>query len=59
MNEISNLASYALLLPVVGLLWLFYRFFIKIYIDAWRYKQMDPTLKVFVSPMAGLPQVQK
>lgn len=51
--------TFLLALPALLFLYLFYRFFIHIYIEAWRYKRMDPTLKVFVSPLAGLLSVQK
>jgi|JI6StandDraft_1071083.scaffolds.fasta_scaffold57022_5 cytochrome P450 len=59
MTELLTLAGYALLLPAAVLIWLFYRFFIRIYLEAARYKKMDPTLKVFVSPMSGLLKVQR
>ena len=59
MIDFLTLATYSLLLPAALILWIFYRFFIRIYIEAWQYKRMDPTLKVFVAPMSGLLKVQK
>lgn len=51
--------AWVLAIPAALLLYLFYRFFIHIYIEAWRYKRMDPALKIFVSPLAGLLSVQR
>jgi hypothetical protein len=56
------MASPALLLlaiPVALILYIFYMFFIKIYIDASRIKKMDPNLKTFISPFSGIQGVQK
>jgi hypothetical protein len=36
-----------------------YQLFIKIYLDAAKFKKMDPNLKVFIAPFSGLLGVQK
>jgi hypothetical protein len=41
------------------LLYLVYQFFIKIYLAAWRFKRMDPTLKTYIAPFFGMLGVQK
>lgn len=49
-----------LLLPfILALLYVIYMFLIKIYIDAARFKKMDPNLKLFVAPFSGLQGVQQ
>lgn len=51
--------EYLIALPVLLILYVVYQFFIKIYIDAWRFQKMDPTLRVFVAPFSGLLGLQK
>lgn len=46
-------------LPVLLLLYVIYMFFIKIYIDAARFRKMDPNLKTFIAPFSGIQGVQK
>lgn len=41
------------------ILYIAYMFFIKIYIDAARFKKMDSELKVFIAPFSGIQGVQK
>lgn len=48
-----------LMLPVGLLVYVVYMFFIKIYIDAARFRKMDPSLKTFISPFSGIQGVQK
>lgn len=48
-----------ILLPVVIILYVFYMFFVKIYIDAARFRKMDPNLKTFIAPFSGIQGVQK
>jgi hypothetical protein len=36
-----------------------YQLFIKIHLDAAKFKKMDPNLKVFIAPFSGLLGVQK
>lgn len=45
--------------PVGLLVYVVYMFFIKIYIDAARFRKMDPSLKTFISPFSGIQGVQK
>jgi cytochrome P450 len=59
MSTLLIASGLLLAFPVAIIFWLIYRFFIKIYLDAYRYKKMDPNLKVFTYPIAGLPRVQK
>ena len=48
------------LVLVVGFLgWITYQFLVKIYIDGYRFKRMDPRLKVFIAPFSGLIGIQK
>jgi len=55
-----NLPLFLLIaIPVALLLYVLYMFFIRIYIYAARFKKMDPTLKVFMTPFTGLLGVQK
>jgi len=49
----------ALALPLLLILYVVYMFFIKIYIDAARFRKMDPTLQTFISPFSGIQGVQK
>ena len=46
-------------LPVALVLYVIYMFFIKIYIDAAKFRKMDPNLKTFISPFSGIQGVQK
>jgi len=39
--------------------YVFYQLFIKIHLDAAKFKKMDPNLKVFIAPFSGLLGVQK
>lgn len=55
----NNILLIALLVPVSVLLYAFFMFFIKIYIDAARFRKMDPSLKTFISPFSGIQGVQK
>lgn len=48
-----------LLIPLLLIAYVFYMFFIKIYIDAARFRRMDPTIKTFISPFSGIQGVQK
>lgn len=36
-----------------------YHFFIRIYLEAARFKKMDPTLKIYITPFSGLAGLQK
>jgi len=51
--------EYFIVPPILLILFLLYHFFIKIYIEAWRFQKMDSTLKVFVAPFFGLLGLQK
>lgn len=46
-------------IPVALLLYVFYMFVINIYINAAKFKKMDPNLKTFVLPFFGVQGVQK
>lgn len=46
-------------IPIALVLYVFYMFFIKIYVDAARFRKMDPNLKTFISPFSGIQGVQK
>jgi hypothetical protein len=46
-------------IPIALVLYIFYMFFIKIYIDAARFRKMDPNLKTFIAPFSGIQGVQK
>ncbi len=48
-----------ILVPVALILYVFYMFFVKIYIDAARFRKMDPNLKTFIAPFSGIQGVQK
>lgn len=50
---------YLLVLPGALLLYVAYYFFIHIYIVAARFKKMDPSLKVLVTPFVGLLGMQR
>lgn len=45
--------------PVALLLYVVYMFIIKIYIDAAKFRKMDPSLKTFIAPFTGIQGVQK
>ena len=45
--------------PLIIVLYVIYMFFIKIYIDAARFRKMDPNLKIFIAPFSGIQGVQK
>lgn len=47
------------LVPVCFVAYVIYMFLIKIYIDAARFKRMDPGLKTFIAPFSGMLKVQK
>jgi len=55
----STLLLVILGIPVVLVLYIIYMFFIKIYIDAARFKKMDPNIKTFISPFSGIQGVQQ
>lgn len=46
-------------LPLLLVLYVFYMFVVKIYLDAKRFRKMDPSLKTFISPFIGIQGVQK
>lgn len=48
-----------LLAPLALLAYVIYMFLIKIYIDAARFRKMDPNLKTFIAPFSGIIKVQK
>lgn len=50
---------YLALIPVALVVYIIYMFTIKIYIDAARFKKMDPEIKTFVAPFSGLIGLQK
>mgnify|MGYP000536607257 CR=1 FL=1 len=50
---------YLLLPPLALIAYLLYHLIIKIYIMAWRFKKMDPDLKCFIAPFAGMLGIQK
>ena len=54
-----SLILWIAMIPITLLLYIVYMFFIKIYIDAARFKKMDPELKTFIAPFSGLLKVQK
>lgn len=45
--------------PIALILYVFYMFFVKIYVDAARFRKMDPNLKTFISPFSGIQGVQQ
>ena len=56
------MVEYLLLLPALLLVltaFLLYHLIIKIYLAAYRFKQMDPSLKVYIAPFAGMLGVQR
>ena len=56
---LTNLILATSLLIVSVVLYVLYNFVIKIYLDANRFKKMDPETKIFVSPFFGLLGLQK
>lgn len=46
-------------IPLALILYVIYMFVIKIYLDAAKFKKMDPTLKTFMAPFSGIQGVQK
>lgn len=55
----STVFLFLALVPIIIILYIVYMFFIKIYIDAAKFRKMDPTLKTFNAPFSGLLGVQK
>lgn len=55
----ASITLILILLPVALILYVFYMFFVKIYIDAARFRKMDPNLKTFIAPFSGIQGVQK
>jgi len=51
--------EYLLISVTLIFLFLFYHIVVKIYLAAWRFKQMDPNLKTFITPFFGLQRVFK
>jgi hypothetical protein len=54
--------EYLIILPALILIllaYLFYHLILKIYIAAWRFKKMDPSLKVYIAPFSGMLRVQR
>ena len=55
--------SWLLFTPIIlitsFIFYMFYMFVIKIYLDAYKFKRMDPNLKVLIAPFTGLQGVQK
>lgn len=46
-------------IPIALLLYIVYMFVIKIYLDAAKFRKMDPSLKTFMAPFTGIQGVQK
>lgn len=55
----ASLLLILLAIPTALVFYVFYMFFIKIYIDARKFKKMDPNLKTFISPFSGIQGVQR
>jgi hypothetical protein len=54
--------EYLLILPALLLLltlYLLYHLIIKIYLAAYQFKKMDPSLKLYIAPFAGMLGVQR
>jgi hypothetical protein len=51
--------EYLLILPLSVLAYLVYHLVIKIYLTAWQFKKMDPSLKFYIAPFSGMLGVQK
>jgi len=51
--------EYLLLTIALLALFLFYHIILKIYLAAWSFKRMDPTLKTYIAPFFGMLGVQK
>lgn len=48
-----------LAIPAALFLYVFYMFVINIYVNAWKFKKMDPNLKTYIMPFFGVQGVQK
>ena len=57
--NISTMLEFLLLPPILLILFLFYHLVIKIYLAAWQFKKMDPSLKTYIAPFSGMLGVQK
>jgi len=51
--------EYVIISATFIFLFLFYHIVVKIYLAAWRFNQMDPSLKTFITPFFGLQRVFK
>jgi hypothetical protein len=58
-KKMSSLLLLFLGIPSLFIIYIIYMFFIKIYLDASKFRRMDPTLKTFISPFSGIQGVQK
>jgi hypothetical protein len=59
MGVLAKIGIYALLASVAYLLWIFYRFFVRIHLAARRFQKMDPSLKLIIGPISGLAKTEK
>lgn len=50
---------YFLIPPLLIALYLLYHLVIKIYLVAWQFKKMDPTLKFYIAPFSGMLGLQQ
>ena len=50
---------YLLGIPLLVFLYLFYEFIIKIYLNGWKFKKMDPSLKTYIAPFFGMLGIQQ
>lgn len=57
--KISTMLEILLILPTSLILFLLYHLVIKIYLAAWQFKKMDPTLKTYIAPFSGMLGVQQ
>ena len=57
--NISTMLEFLLLPPILLILFLVYHLVIKIYLAAWQFKKMDPSLKTYIAPFSGMLGVQK
>ena len=57
--EASTMIEYLLLPLVLLALYLLYHLVVKIYLVAWQFKKMDPTLKFYIAPFSGMLGVQQ
>lgn len=51
--------EYLLIPPLLLFLYLLYHLVIKIYLVAWQFKKMDPTLKFYIAPFSGMLGLQQ